>query len=96
MVLSDYAKLQILSLYWKGYNISAIVEYLVLEDRIIVSKQSVRMFLKHYKERGTITRKEDSGLPPKLSTAALEVIATAMREDDELTATQLQSRLAAN
>ena len=49
------------------------------------------MFLKRYKERGTIARKEGSGLPPKLSTAALEVIDTAMKEDDELTATQLQS-----
>jgi len=41
-------------------------------------------------------QKEGSGLPPKLSTAALEVIDTAMKEDDELTATQLQSRLASN
>ena len=54
------------------------------------------MFLKRYKERGTIARKEGSGLPPKLSTAALEVIDTATKEDDELTATQLQSRLASN
>ena len=35
-------------------------------------------------------------MPPKLSTAALEVIDTAMKEDDELTVTQLQSRFAAN
>ena len=95
MVLSDYAKLRILSLHWKGYKISSIVEHLVLEDSIIVSKQSVRLFLKRYSDRGTIARKEGSGLPPKLSPAALEVIDTAMKEDDELTATQLQSKLAA-
>ena len=95
MVLSDYAKLRILSLHWKGYKISSIVEHLVLEDGIIVSKQSVRLFLKRYSERDTIARKEGSGLPPKLSAAALEVIDTAMKEDVELTATQLQSKLAA-
>jgi len=51
-----------------------------------VSKQSVRMFLKHYKERGTIAGKEGFGLPPKLSTATLAIIDTAMKEDNELTA----------
>jgi len=54
------------------------------------------MFLKCYKERGIIARKERSGLPLKLSTAALEVIDAAMKEDDEFAATQLQSRLATN
>ena len=54
------------------------------------------MFLRRYKERGTIARKKASGLPPKLSTAALEVIDTAIKEDDDLTATHLQSRFAAN
>ena len=88
----DYAKLWILSLHQERYKISSVVKYLVLEDDIIVSKQSVWLFLKQYSERGTITRKEGSGLPRKLSPAALEVIDTAMR-DDELTATQLQSRL---
>ena len=82
-------------MHWKGYKISSIVEHLVLEDGIIVSKQSVQLFLKQYSDRGTIDRKEGSGLPPKLSPAALEVIDTAMKEDDELTATQLQSKLAA-
>ena len=53
------------------------------------------MFLKRYNDRGTIARKKGSGLPPKLSPAALEVIDTAMKVDDELTATQLQSKLAA-
>jgi len=95
MVLSDYTKLRILSLHSRGNKVSAIVKYLVLEDSIIVSKQSVRLFLKRFNERGTIARKEGSGLPPKLSSHALEVIDTAMKEDDELTATQLQVRLAA-
>jgi len=92
MVLSDYTKLRILSLHLRGYKVSAIVEYLVLEDSIIVSKQSVWLFLKCFSEWGTIARKEGSGLPPKLSPYALEVIDTAMKEDDELAATQLQVR----
>ena len=56
MVFSDYAKQRILILYWKGFNISEIVEYLVLEDGIRVSKQGTRQFLKHYHHYGTIAR----------------------------------------
>ena len=38
MVLSDYTKLRILSMYWKGYKISRAADYLVLEDETIVSR----------------------------------------------------------
>ena len=38
MVFSDYIKQRILSLHWQGYKVSAIVEDLVLEDRIRVSR----------------------------------------------------------
>ena len=62
MVLSDYTKLRILSMHWQGYKVYKIVDYLVLEDEIIVSKQSVRLLLKRFKERGTIARKAGSGL----------------------------------
>ena len=95
MVLSDYTKLRILSMHWKGFKVSKMVDYLVLEDEIIVSKQSVRLFLKHFKERGTIARKTGSGLTLKLSPTILQMIESAMREDDETTATQLQAKLAA-
>jgi len=94
MVLSDYIKLRILSLYWKGYTISAIKDVLVLEDQTIVSRQSIRLFLKHYSERGYIGRKPGSGMTLKLSPAILELIEYCMRQDDETTATQLQARLA--
>jgi len=87
MVLSDFAKLRILGLHWKGYTISAIVECLLLEDGIQVSKQGVRLFLKRYKEYG-------SGMVSYLTPAVQRVIEQAMQEDDETTATQLQSRLA--
>ena len=95
MVLSDYTKLRILSMHWQGYKVSKIVDYLVLEDEIIVSKQSVCLLLKRFKERGTIARKAGSGLTLKLSPTILQMIESAMREDDETTATQLQAKLAA-
>ena len=94
MVLSDYAKLRILSLHWKNYTISAIVECLFLEDEIQVSKQGVRQFLKRYKENGTIARKPGSGVVSRLSPAIQRIIEQAMEEDDETTATQLQVKLA--
>ena len=62
----------------------------------MVSKQSIRLFLKWYSERGTIGRKPGSGMTLKLPPAILQIIEQAMRnDDDETTATQLQVRLAA-
>ena len=46
MVMSDYTKLRVLSLHWQGLKVSAIVEHLVLEDGIKLSKQGVRRVLK--------------------------------------------------
>jgi hypothetical protein len=94
MVLSDYAKQRILSLFWHGYKISAIVDHLMLEDEIVTTRQSVRLFVKRYEKYGTIARKPGSGLPPSVSPAIQELIDRTMREDDETTATQLQSKLA--
>ena len=84
---SDYTKLQILFLSWQGHRVSCIVEYLVLEDGTRVSKQGVRQ---------KIARKPGSGLPPKLSLLSQKTINDAMCANDETTATQLQSILAAH
>lgn len=94
MVFSDYAKQRILNFHWKGYKVSEIVEFMVLEDQIRVSKNGVRRFLKWYATYGTIGRKPGSGLPPKLSPAIEKLIEDTMHADDETTATQLQSILA--
>ena len=94
MVLSVYAKQRILSMYWQGCTVTEVVEILVLEDGIRVSKQGVRDFLKRYNQYGTIARKPGSGSCPKLSTEVLQIIERAMRDDDETTATQLQAILA--
>ena len=81
-------------MHWKSYTVSAIVECLCLEDEIKVSKQSVRQFLKWYKEYGTIARKPGSGLVSQLSPAIQRIIEQAMEDDDETSATQLQAKLA--
>jgi len=94
MVLHAYTKQRILSLHWQGHKVSAIVECLVLEDEILTTKQGVRQFLKRYEKYGTIARKPGSGMPPRLSPAILQVIKDTMNDDDETTATQLQSKLA--
>ena len=94
MVLSDYTKQHMLSLHWRGLKISTFVEYLALEDSIWVSKQGTCQFLKRYYQYKTIARKSGSGLPLRLSPAVQQLIETAMCEDDETTATQLQVILA--
>lgn len=94
MVFSEYIKLRILSLCWQGQTVSQIVDSLVLEDEILVSKQGVRMFLKRYGKRKTIARKPGSGLPPKISPDIQRLIEEVMRQDDETTATQIQAILA--
>ena len=43
------------------------MEYLVLEDGTLSSKQGIRQFLKLYQESDSIARKPGSGLPPKSS-----------------------------
>ena len=96
MVYQDYTKQRILSLFWKGYGISQIVEYLALEDEIQTTRQGVRLFLKRYQIYKTISRKPGSGLPPKLSPGLKQLIEDRMKMDDETTATQLQSMLAAH
>jgi len=68
MVLSDYTKLWILSLHSKGYKVSTIVEYLVLENSIIVSKQSSSCFSNTSVSRVQLL---GSGFTPMLSPYAL-------------------------
>ena len=94
MVFSSYVKQRILSLHWRGHKTSEIVEYLVLEDLIRISKQDVRQFIKRFRRYNSIARKPGSGLPPKLSPAVQNIIELTMRNDDETTATQLQAMLA--
>ena len=95
MVYCDYTKQRILSLHWRGFRITEIVEYLLLEDSIQSTKQGVRQFLKRYKVTKSIARKPGSGLPPKLSPDLQKLIEDTVKNDDETAATQLQALLAA-
>ena len=94
MVLNIYARKRVLSLYFQGHTVSSIVDHLCLEDGIVVSKQGLRKFLKHYTEQGTIERKQGSGCPSKIMPGIQQIIENAMRRDDETTATQIQAILA--
>jgi len=79
---------------WKQHTVSAIVECLLLEDGIQVSKQGFRMFLKQYKEHGAIARNPGSRMVCHLAPAVQRIVEQATEEDDEAMATQLQVRLA--
>ena len=70
------------------------MECLFLEDEIQVLKQGVSQFLKRYKENGTIARKPGSRVVSRFLPAIQRIIEQAMAEDDEITATQLQAKLA--
>ena len=94
MVFSDYTKQRILSLHWQGSKVSAIVERLVLEDGIRVSRVGVRRFIKWYNTRGTIARQPGSGFHPIITPQIQVIIEMTMREEDKTAATQLKSRLA--
>ena len=48
MVKSNYTKQRVISLYSQGETTSSIVDRLVLEDGVQVSKQGVRNLLKRY------------------------------------------------
>ena len=61
MVLNIYVRKRVLSLYFQGHTVSSIVDHLCLKDGIVVSKQGLHKFLKHYTERETIDRKQGSG-----------------------------------
>lgn len=61
-----------------------------------VSKQGVRYFLKWYAVHRTIDRKPGSGCPSRITPAIKQIIEDTMRRDDETTATQIQTILAAH
>ena len=94
MGYSNYAKLRILSLYWSNYSVCAIMEYQILEDGIQTTRQVVHQLIKRYKQHNTIVLRPGSGSPPKLSPEVIQIIENAMQEDDETTATRIQTRLA--
>ena len=63
------------------------------EEGIFPCRQTVWQFKRHYDQHGAIESMRSSGRPTKLTDEVLQVIETAMQEDDENTARELHVRL---
>ncbi len=88
MVLSTYEKQRILHYYGTGLLPSQILSAMRVEG-IFTCRQTVARFIKRFVARGTISRKEGSGRPSKITDRVLELVEVQMRAEDETTATQL-------
>ena len=86
-VLMAYFKQQIIQLYFE-WRISYDNVALAAEG-YRVPKQTVWATIQKYKTRGTIFHIPGSGRPFKLTREMLDVIEEQMKQDDEITATQL-------
>ena len=74
MVMSSYSKQRVISLYSQGETVSSIVDRLVLEDGVQVSKQGVRNLLKRYVRYCAICRRPGSGCPSKITPGIKQII----------------------
>lgn len=90
------AKRIMIRLHNKGMNGVQIEKELRVEHNISVTSQAVNRFLRYYKIKKCIARKQGSGRPSKITETVLQLIEDAMNNDDETTATQLQSILRCN
>ena len=79
MVMNSYTKQRVISLYSQGETASSIVDRLVLEDGVQVSKQGVLNLLKRYVRYRTICRRPGSGCPSKITPGIKQIIEDAMR-----------------
>ena len=72
--MSSYSKQRVISLYSQGETVSSIVDRLVLEDGVQVSKQGVRNLLKRYVRYCAICRRPGSGCPSKITPGIKQII----------------------
>ena len=94
MVLDVYTKKRILFYENLGLKPLSIVRELKRDIQCRrISREGVRLFLKQYKETGSIARKPGSGRPTKITAQAKRLVDDRLREDDETTATQLHALL---
>ena len=63
------------------------------KEGIFPCRQTVWRFKRHYDQHGSIEPLRSSGRPTKLTDEVLQVIETAMQEDDETTAREISVRL---
>lgn len=92
MVLSMYEKQRILFYYRNGLKPAEIASAFRVEG-MYTCRSTVGRFLKRFLATGTISRKEGSGRPSKITEEVLELVEQAMKADDETTATQLHALL---
>ena len=95
MVLSTYEKQRILFYNNEGLKPSQIVSALKVEG-ICTTRHTIARFIRRYEQTQTIARKEGSGRPSKITAQVKQLVDSAMREDDETTATQLHNLLTSN
>ena len=88
MVLSTYEKQRIVNYHLNGLFPSQILSALNVEG-IFTTMQTIARFIARYEHSGSISSKEGSGRPSKITDRVLQLVETRMREDDEATATQL-------
>ena len=76
----------------QGASVKETMECLHKEG-IFPCRQTVWWFKSHYDTHGSIEPLRSSGWPTKLTDEVLQVIETAMQEDDETTAREISVRL---
>ena len=97
MVLSTYSvyeKQRILYYYGNGLKPSEIMSALRVEG-IQTCQKTVARFIQRFNTTGTISHKEGSDRPSKITERVLDLVGRAMRGDDETMATQLHVLLTA-
>ena len=92
MVLSTYEKQKIVSYHHNKLLPSQILSALKVEG-IFTTRQAIARFIARYEHSGSISHKEGSGRPSKITDRVLQLVETRMREEDEATATQLHTLL---
>ena len=90
--LSLYARQRARELMAQGASVKETMECLHKEG-IFPCRQTVWRFKRHYDKHGSIEPLRSSGRPTKLTDEVLQVIETAMQEDDETTAREISVRL---
>ena len=96
MVLSQCAKQRILVYYFDGTKSSTRLKKLLEEEGIHISRVSVWKFIRHFREKNCLARKEGSGRPTKITAEAKRFVEAQMQHDDETTAYQLHKILTEN
>ncbi len=63
--------------------------YILRVEDIYTHRQTIARFIKRFLATGTVSRKEGSGRPSKITDRVFELVEQQLRADDETTATQL-------